>query len=351
MGIDHNVKKGARSPTIKIDLTDESGQSILWDILLQPGAIGCHCAPPCGTASLAREINKQNPTNPQPLRDKRYPDGYPWLVGRDKRRVVAANKLYSLCFRIFVFCNTHGLLFSIENSAKSLFWHTSHWSNLARSQHPRFHTFLRHCMFGSKRKKHTQLCHNYHQLSQLGVLCNNAHTHAQWGRSSTGWRTAEETAYPGPLCKAWARCILQTALDAGALSGPQSIGDLEADVYNLRHSQVGGNKQPRGRRIPPLVPEFKSVAVLTGPSKAHPSVSELKSGCILNPQLTAVPATSSLPDEGCKLLRTQFLGGEAGRSSGKMTGGGTMSESAVGIPWSCEEFLELAAGLQHPKNF
>ena len=38
-------------------------------------------------------------------------------------------------------------------------------------------------------------------LCDLAALWYNSHVHEAWGYSSTGWATAEETAYPWPLCR------------------------------------------------------------------------------------------------------------------------------------------------------
>ena len=118
----------------------------------------CHLAPPCGTSSKARKIPAET-FAPAPLRDAEFPDGFPTLQGQNAARVQAANVLYSLTGSILMHCFAHGVLISIsiENPANSWFWLVSGMTKAQRV--PALSTYLRHCMFGSARKKHTKLLH------------------------------------------------------------------------------------------------------------------------------------------------------------------------------------------------
>jgi hypothetical protein len=58
---------------------------------------GVFVAPPCGTASAARNIDIPGEDPPKPLRSFEQPDGISGLSGLDLVRVSAANVLYSFC--------------------------------------------------------------------------------------------------------------------------------------------------------------------------------------------------------------------------------------------------------------
>lgn len=166
-GVDATVKKGVKAPTLKLDLTTLHGKELLFDVLKRPEVVGCHIAPPCGTASRAREIRKHVPGMPQPLRTATYPDGLPSLEGKDKLRCEQANILYDLTAEICKFCHNNFLLFSVENPASSLFWATSMWKNSMSATPGLMETLSHHCMFGGTRKKHTRFAHNILELQHL----------------------------------------------------------------------------------------------------------------------------------------------------------------------------------------
>lgn len=155
VGINNIVKKNVRAPTVKLGLTTADGQALTTDMLCQPNVVGVCLAPPCGTASLAREIDKDKPNMPQPLRNSRYPDGFPWLRGKDALRVRAANKLYQFTTEICRQCQSSGVLFTVENPGKAWFWSTSCWRSLEKRLPYMTYSRLRHCMFGSERKEKT----------------------------------------------------------------------------------------------------------------------------------------------------------------------------------------------------
>lgn len=345
IGIDSVVKASSKAPILKLNLLTDDGQALLFDMLSQENVFGVHLGPPCGTSSRAREINKHKPGMPQPLRNEAFPDGFTYLRGKDKARVRSANTLYDLTARVARFCSDNGILFSVENPASSLFWNTSFWRHGTKGIPDLVYTQLHHCMFGSQRKKRTIFCHNWRGLCKIGVMCDDKHYHLGWGRTGSGWATAQEVAYPNQLCKAYSDALSQVVCEFGGTMPPMSVQDLDGGVYNSRHAQVGSDKQPRGKRIPPLVPEHKLVVVARGPASCVPTSQFCKTGgnlpstcqCISHPPLTNIPA-------GSKLLRTQQLGGVGGCSS-------STSEVAIGIPWTVQEFLDKASGLGHPRLF
>ena len=161
MGVDFIVNKAAKSPLIRIDLSRPSGQELLWRILHRKDIGGVHLAPPCGTASRAREIRSPRGPNPKPLRSDRFPDGIPTLKGTDRVRVDKANILYRLSSEIVRYCVLHSISVTVENPARSIFWATVAFTEPLKSIRSQLSsTFFHHCMYGSQRRKYTQLMHN-----------------------------------------------------------------------------------------------------------------------------------------------------------------------------------------------
>ena len=80
-------------------------------------------------------------------------------------------------------CFARGVLISVENPANSWFWLVS---GMIKAHHvPALSTYLRHCMFGSARKKHTKLLHLIPQLTLLGILCDGKRERQPWGKLSS----------------------------------------------------------------------------------------------------------------------------------------------------------------------
>ena len=59
---------------------------------------------------------------PKPLRDERYPFGYPWLKGSNKARVLQSNLLYSFVVDLLFFAFTYNVVVSVENPLNSWLW-------------------------------------------------------------------------------------------------------------------------------------------------------------------------------------------------------------------------------------
>ncbi|CAE7403302.1 unnamed protein product [Symbiodinium microadriaticum] len=157
VGVDHVVPKHIVSPIVKLDLLEPDSVQMLFDMIDSPFCIYVHLAPPCGTASRAREIPGRH--MPQPARSEMHPDGLPALQGPLLDRVRKANQLYGLAGRIFSHCMRAGKLVSCENPANSHFWNTSFWCQ-ETAQLPWQDTLFHHCQHGGQRAKLTRLRHN-----------------------------------------------------------------------------------------------------------------------------------------------------------------------------------------------
>ena len=304
-GIDHQISSRLTAPVVQLDLTIQSNYNYLLSIIAEPGCIYVHFAPPCGTASRARLIKRKNRYNPPPLRSELHPDGLPNLSAHHQVRVSAANHLYDVTQALCRHCVTNGVLFSIENPAQSFMWLTTAMKSFLE-EFQLHHTFLHHCMYGSSRRKHTKLVHNIDALSGIGVLCDDSHDHEPWGVTSQGWATAEETAYPWPLCRRMATLV--------ALQIQQYGVACETPPCARQASQLDSMRQQTDHQLT---------------TKGLPWVSEFQ-------RIEYMPADTPLPPNA-KLIATPPVGYIA---SG--------NQKTVGILRSPEEFVQEALSNGHP---
>ena len=110
-----------------LNLTAAADPDALRRLLLHPQLRWVHFAPPCGTASRAREIPMKNSEKhgSPPLRSELFPLGLPGLEvtrPRDFARVQAANELYRLTAELAAACIEKGIAVSVENPRDSLMW-------------------------------------------------------------------------------------------------------------------------------------------------------------------------------------------------------------------------------------
>lgn len=137
VGIDHKgCKDKPVAKALWIDLTTRRGQLEFWDIIRSQNVKYVHFAPPCGTASAARNIRRKG-IDPKPLRSEENPDGLPNLSGANRGRVDSANELYKFVARAAEKLEAMGVSWSIENPTNSLMWTTSWFAALAaKSSNP-----------------------------------------------------------------------------------------------------------------------------------------------------------------------------------------------------------------------
>ena len=268
-GVDAHVTKQVKSRVIRIDLSSDPGQALLWRILKQPKVLAIHLGPPCGTSSRAREIKRRHGINPKPLRRAEHPDGLPGLQPRDMARVNTANALYQLCGEIMAYATSNGIICSLENPAHSHMWDISFVNKGLHPVRHGLHTVLfHHCMFGSKRKKRTKLLVNHSCLSHLNRDCDQSHQHEGWGYTSQGWATSLEVEYPHALCRAWANCLQQAALQHGAIALPLEMRQDDGMNLNLQ-AKASLGVPVRGKRLKPLMREHSRTMTITGPKDAY----------------------------------------------------------------------------------
>ena len=236
-----------------LDLCKAEDQSLLCTLIrtLRPTLVWL--APPCGTASRAKDIpafdNSGNPIS-CPLRSNDYPDGLPDLPSHLRNRVLAANHLYGLVSRVIHLCEDLRIPWILENPANSYMWITSPMQSLPTFPSVRFHN----CMYGGSRPKLTQLLFHGLELSSLHVLCDDSHPHLPWrvqGPSGPEFQTAIERAYPKGLCQAIVHIVLHHCLCQGHQDIPKSLSPSSTIASPFfRHRLRGGvGIQPRGRQL------------------------------------------------------------------------------------------------------
>ena len=143
-------------PTVTIDLADEMAVQYLLELVKRPGTtLYLHAAPPCGTASRAREkklswrLKSQGVKEPKPLRSSQHPEGLPTLSGTNLKRVQTANSIYKHVALICEAAVQHDVLVSIENPTRSWMWQTR-WFRQLFARYPFVEVKFQACMHGGK---------------------------------------------------------------------------------------------------------------------------------------------------------------------------------------------------------
>ena len=121
-------RSSPRAPVVTMDLTKKEPQGTLLRGIQEQKVAFVLMAPPCGTASKAREIpiskEKLRPgqTAPAPLRSSEHPYGLPSLKDTDLLRVQLANELYAFTCRVATAASEVSVPWIVENPASSYFW-------------------------------------------------------------------------------------------------------------------------------------------------------------------------------------------------------------------------------------
>ena len=127
VSVDHEVDTPF-APVVSLDLSTETGQRILMQILSSKRLVAVHFGLPCGTASKARdrpisqELQRQGVPSPAPLRSAENPLGIPGISGLNKLKVEKANELYRFTLEILVSLEGRKVAISIENPFGSYLW-------------------------------------------------------------------------------------------------------------------------------------------------------------------------------------------------------------------------------------
>ena len=355
-GVDHVVDK-ATSTVKRLDLTVEADQKIFLQWLHSPLVVGVFLAPPCGTCSLARNIQLRDEKGrkmpgPRPLRSAEWPEGLPGLSDKDKARVSAANKLYDFVATIVTQAHSLGLLVVVENPRSSIFWLTRFWKSI---QVPVQYTAHQACAYGGERPKWTVLAWNHPRFSVISRCCPGEgvhHQHKPWGLvksdNGTHFSTSEEAAYPRGLAHTIAKVFAEILTLQGWCPPQEQLHDTEVTLQSMR---AAATAQPKASKMPPVVREHKYVVLVKGPYEQLCTVPILPMQRLKSTWKIPKDCTSSVLElpVGAQLLRQTPLRSYGGEF--KQMENGEMFEQAWGVPFSPEEFMEEAVSRGHPKLF
>lgn len=335
VAVDKHRNRNAHASIIQLDLTREDDQKLILDWIDHPSVIGIFWAPPCGTASAAREIMLDGEDFlPQPLRTVLEPDGISSLEGLDALRVSQANMLYWFCSETFDKCHRLNKLAMCENPRSSLFWCASFWSEMECASE----LFIRDhqaCAYGSTRPKWTRLAANFEEVHLINLTCPGNHKHEPWGTVQKGakrvFATSLEVHYPQGLCAAIVNAFLSKL---GAL------GFSQIDVVPPNPAvQALSGKQPLTGKMPPMVPEYKSkILVFRGPCLQHCKI--LHSFQVGG--LEGAENISSNAKNICKAV------GIDGGCIPQILPSSSIMLQVYGVPWEPIEFIEKATVFEHP---
>ena len=218
---------------------------------------------PCGTCSKAREISLGGHKHgPPPLRGWSHLLGFPWNSNADQKKVQLANELYSRAFAFALKLLRDGASFTIENPTGSWLWELPFVKPLYDKC---FFVDCHACMFGSSRKKRTSFLTADASFLTLRRFCDGSHEREEWGLDDKGnFNTAKEAQYPQAMCEAYFKAVnvcsrdtsqhetFHMQLDSSPLGAREHATDVDPSAFRPFH-------QPRGRKIPQLVPEFAKV--------------------------------------------------------------------------------------------
>ena len=186
-------------------------------------------------------------------------------------------------------------------------------------------------MFGAGWKLPTCVFHSYDRLSSLGVSCSENHSHST--------RLEPKLGLPPLFCAAFVECLLKQLFDLGAQAPARCLPDQRISLSRAAALMVG--KQPKRKRLKPLVAEFRNLVTLQGAPDILPlgKLAAMWAGC--NHKLPA----------GTKCIRSVPTSGGGSQDPSAAT---AVSEPSVdrtyGIPWSPTEFRSEAIKQGHPKR-
>ena len=325
-------------PILRLNLLRENDLSILSELISKHVVLYAHFGPPCGTSSAARGIPVNGRPGPPKLRSMQHTMGLKSLTGKDKSRVLSANRLYEITVALIFQLHEAGAYWSVENPASSMMWVTTPFVRLQKCLAKQFYGLSFHtCMFGAPRKKHTALWTNMPMLKRLQRFCAPPadHVHLAWGLTAANtFATADECAYNANLSAHWADAVAAQAIQSGMLPPPVQLSDIQEDDTMVRPylNRAAAGLQPRGNRLPPLLTDF--FVHETVPLDTQPWLRELYPG-------KRLPSNEQFPP-GARILSF----------SNDDTGGDDVAgeKVTVGVPLDPLSYLQQACNAEHPSE-
>ncbi|CAE7217482.1 unnamed protein product, partial [Symbiodinium sp. CCMP2456] len=232
-------KTSAPAPIVKLDLLLEEDVRVLFMLLANRALAAVHLAPPASLPSRGGV----------PLRSSDFPDGVPALPCSEAQKVLSYNRLYALPSVIFFRAFEAGIVATLESPVSSYFWQTSVWLQTEQSipslSFATFHT----CMFGATFKRHIRIAYCHPAFHVLQVPCDHQPLHPAHSAPRE-----PVSAYPAKFCQAYAAALTEALLALGAECAATALPHL---VDPHLQSRVAVGTQPRGKKLPPLLPEHK----------------------------------------------------------------------------------------------
>ena len=340
-GIDCVKFKHPQAPIVVLDLLSPEGERLLWQYLANPRVIGAWLAPPCGTASKAREIANGGPP---PLRSDVEPDGLKDLSRANQERIDKANALYALTTRIINFCCSEGLFFFLENPFSSVYWKTSAFKSIEQLDKLFFQCHVA-CAYGSRRPKKTMLVSNIPEVEMVCHPCPGNHQHLKWGQVTINNRqvfaTSTEKHYPTGLCAYIAKVVLHVCESYKLQLPVDSLQTMHSDLTAILSMARAQTSQFSRTKLPQLVAEYKNIVKVIH-TEPHIEVGKMcKSQVIVQ---TTNRAPFHIPQDARLLTKLHHEKGENKNDENFVC-------CTWGIQWSEQEFIEAAVNLGHPKSF
>ena len=174
MALDKVRKKGSRATIYVFDLLNPKDRELLYHWIDSGLLTWVHLAPVCGTCSRARPIANGGPP---PLRSEEYPMCLPGLDPNQQLRVDLANAMYVESCKLYIFkfshCVAKGILVTLENPTRSLFWLTAPFVQLMGQLEIHF-SDSQMCMLGGKRPKWMRLAASFASIVEMNIECDKA---------------------------------------------------------------------------------------------------------------------------------------------------------------------------------
>ena len=242
------------------------------------------------------------------FRSDLHPDGLRGISAEAQVQVAATNRAFDLCAKVFGFAHQAGILVSCAHPRKSFFWASRAAAVITALPDAQTSTF-HHCMFGAAHDRCTRILHLDSSLAPLAVPCNKLHPHAPCSEARS-----LPHVYPVNFCRAFAMCIVNRLLLAGATAAPTCLSPEHTRLHVASRIAVGS--QPSRSKAAPLIPEFKCLCKLAGAWESLPAGPSLRTA--FQPSvhgLSCTPAVQVLPPGARVLSRLPVARGEGGQST------------------------------------
>ena len=188
------------------------------------------------------------------------------------------------------------------------------------------------CQVGGDRKIRRRFVTNVPEIQALAARCDGKHHHPPWhGKDSNGsWRPAgpDASEYTRLLCERMAQGVRDAARRRG-ITSKEPEQDMGAQRALIR-AQLAAGRQPRGRRLPEVIPEFIEQAVREVDTATLEGIN-IAPGTKTGSRLSAI---LRIP-RGSKVTEVRSFWD--GRTS-----------VTVGVYFSQKEFAQAMSSLRHP---